>query len=288
MDWIGPVLILLLFILAIISLLKKGSSWNDNSPNLPPGPRTIPILGNLHMMDLKRPYRTMIELSKEYGPVFRIKLGFQEMVVLTGYETVKEALVDQADAFADRPCIPIFVDLSKGFGIIFAHGENWKVMRRFTLSTLRDYGMGRRTIEDRITEECSVLTKTIGTYAGKPFEVTTIMMAAVSNIIVSILLGKRYDYEDATFLRLLKLIRENVQLLATPVVLLYNLFPMLGFLLGSHKTVMNNVMVLHDFIQTTFIEHLKDLDENDQRSFIDSFLVRQREVMDYFIHACNY
>ncbi|XP_063173324.1 cytochrome P450 2K1-like isoform X1 [Candoia aspera] len=228
-------------------------------------------------MDLKRPYRTMMDLSKEYGPVFRLKLGFQEMVVLTGYETVKEALVDQADAFAGRPFVPIFDDLSKGFGIVFARGENWKVMRRFTLATLRDYGMGRRTIEDKIIEECGVLAKTIETYAGKPFEITTIMTAAVSNIIVSILLGKRYDYEDATFLRLLKLMRENVRLAATPVVLFYNMFPMLGFLLDSCKKVMNNMNELHDFIQTTFIKYLKDLDENDQRNFIDSFLVRQRE-----------
>ncbi|XP_015746777.1 cytochrome P450 2C15-like, partial [Python bivittatus] len=150
-------------------------------------------------------------------------------------------------------------------------------MRRFTLSTLRDYGVGRRTIEDKITEECSVLMKTITTYAGKPFEVTTVMTAAVSNIIVSILLGKRYDYEDPTFLRLLKLMNENIRLSATPSILLCDSFPMLGFLLGSHKILINNRKEVHDFIQATFIEHLKDLDENDQRSFIDSFLVRQRE-----------
>ncbi|XP_007445007.2 cytochrome P450 2K6-like [Python bivittatus] len=166
MDWTGAILILLLFILAIMFLLKKGSSWNDSSPNLPPRPRTIPILGNLHLMDMKRLSRGMIKLSKEYGPIFRIKLGFQESVVLIGYETVKEALVNQADVFAERPLIPIFENSAKALGIIFSHGENWKVMRRFTLSTLRDYGMGRRTIEDKIIEECTVLMKTIKTYAG--------------------------------------------------------------------------------------------------------------------------
>ncbi|XP_058039031.1 cytochrome P450 2K6-like isoform X1 [Ahaetulla prasina] len=277
MDWIGPILILLLFILAIMFILTKGSSWNNNCPNLPPGPRTIPILGNLHMMDLKRPHKTMIELSKEYGPIFRLKMGFQEMVVLTGYETVKEALVNQADAFAERASVPFFEDVAKGFGIIFSHGENWKVMRRFALSTLRDYGMGKRTIEDKITEECNVLTKTIETYAGKPFDITTIMGAAVSNIIVSILFGKRYDYEDATFLRLLKLFSENIQLSKTFDILIHNMFPRLGLLLGSHKIRLNNRKELHTFLQATFREHLNDLDENDQRSFIDSFLVRQRE-----------
>ncbi|XP_039182157.1 cytochrome P450 2K1-like [Crotalus tigris] len=277
MDWTGATLILLLFVLAIMFLLKKGNSRNNSSPNLPPGPRTIPILGNLHMMDLKRPYRTMIEWSKKYGPIFRIKLGFQEMVVLTGYETVKEALVNQADAFADRPIVPIFEDAVKGFGVISARGENWKVMRRFTLSTLRDYGMGKRTIEDKITEECSVLTKTMEAYAGKPFDITTILTAAASNIIVSILFGKHYEYEDATFLRLLKLIGENIQLSGSPAVLLYNLFPKLGFCFGAYKTVMKNEKELHDFIRTTFIEYLQDLDENDQRNFIETFLVQQRQ-----------
>ncbi|XP_070588569.1 cytochrome P450 2K6-like isoform X2 [Erythrolamprus reginae] len=277
MDWTGTISIVLLFILAIMFLLKKNSSRNNSSHNLPPGPKTIPILGNLHMMDLKRPYRTMIKLSKKYGPIFRLRLGFQEMVVLTGYETVKEALVNQADAFAERASTPFFKEFAKGFGIIFSHGENWKAMRRFTLSTLRDYGMGRKTIEDKIIEECSVLTKTIKTYAGKPFEIQTVTTAAVSNIIVSILLGKRYEYEDATFLRLLKIISENIRLSGTPNIALYNMFPILGFLLGSHKKVINNRNEFQDFMQTTFIEYLKNLDENDQRSFIDSFLIRQRE-----------
>ncbi|XP_026539504.1 cytochrome P450 2K4-like isoform X3 [Notechis scutatus] len=252
-------------------------SWKPSCPNLPPGPRTIPILGNLHMMDLKRPYKTMIELSKKYGPVFCLRLGFQEMVVLTGYETVKEALVNQADAFAERASVPVFRDVSKGFGIIFSHGENWKVMRRFTLSTLRNYGMGKRTIEDKIIEECNVLTKAIKANAGNPFDVQRVITAAVSNIIVSILLGKRYDYEDPTFLRLLEIITENIHLSGTPNILLYNIFPMLGFLLGARKKVTNNRKEFHDFLQTTFIEYVKNLDENDPRNFIDSFLIQQRE-----------
>ncbi|XP_032069182.1 cytochrome P450 2K6-like isoform X1 [Thamnophis elegans] len=285
MGLTGVILIVLLFILAIMFLLKRGSSRNNSCPNLPPGPRTIPILGNLHMMDLKRPDKTMIEWSKEYGPIFRIKLGFQEVVVLTGYETVKEALVNQADAFADRPFIPIFEDATKGFGLVFARGENWAVMRRFTLSTLRDYGMGKRTIEDKITEECSVLTKTMETYAGKPFDITRILTAAVSNIIVSILFGKRYEYEDAKFLCLLKIIKENVKLIGSPAILLYNLFPKLGFLLGAHKLIMKNQKELHDFIQTTFIEYLQDLDENDQRNFIESFLVRQKQETMKMTHS---
>lgn len=53
---------------------------------------------------------------------------------------------------------------------------------------------------------------------GKPLEMTLIMNAAVANVIVSILLGKRYDYEDPTFKRLLSLMNENIRLFGRPPV----------------------------------------------------------------------
>ncbi|XP_033001243.1 cytochrome P450 2K6-like [Lacerta agilis] len=217
-----------------------------------------------------------LQLSKQYGPVFSIQMGPQKIVVLTGYETVKEALVNQADAFADRPIIPIFQEFAQGFGVTLSNGGNWKVMRRFAISTLRDYGMGKKTIEEKIVEECGVLIKKFESYEGNPFETTTIMNAAVANIIVAILLDKRFDYEDPTYIRLLKLVNENVQLRSSSVTL-YNMFPALGFLLGAHKTVIQNRDELFAFINATFIKHLRDLDENDQRSFIDSFLIQQQE-----------
>lgn len=54
---------------------------------------------------------------------------------------------------------------------------------------------------------------------GKPFQTNTIMNAAVANIIASILFGKRYEYEDPTFIKLLKLVNENVHLVGSPSVM---------------------------------------------------------------------
>ncbi|XP_054829814.1 cytochrome P450 2K6-like isoform X3 [Eublepharis macularius] len=277
MAWMDPLSVLFLFPLAIAFLWKMSHFWNSSSHNLPPGPQPLPLIGNLHLMDLKRRYRTLLKLSKQYGPVFSFQMGSQKMVVLVGYETVKEALVNQADAFAERGNFPIFDEATGNYGVVFAHGENWKVMRRFTLTTLRDYGMGKRTIEDRIVEECHFLIQKFESYQGKPFENTIIMNTAVANIIMSILLGKRFEYEDPTFERLLNLINENARLVGSPSVTLYNMFPALGFLFSSRKTVLNNRDELFSFIQDAFIKHLKELDVNDQRSFIDAFLIRQQE-----------
>ncbi|NXS67424.1 CP2C5 protein, partial [Pandion haliaetus] len=276
--WSSCTSIGLVFILTFLSILKMRGFWNNRQrKNFPPGPRALPIIGNLHLFDLKRPYRTYLQLSKVYGPVFSVQMGLRKIVVISGYETVKEALVNQADAFAERPKIPIFEDLTGGNGIVFAHGENWKVMRRFTLTTLRDFGMGKKAIEDRIVEEYGYLADTIAAQGGKPFDGSKIINAAVANIIVSILLGKRFDSKDSRFMRLLHLTKENVRLAGKPLITMYNIFPQLGFLLRANKTLLQHRDEFYTHVQVTFVEHLKTLDKNDQRSFIDAFLVKQQE-----------
>ncbi|KAM3930503.1 cytochrome P450 2K1-like [Leptodactylus fuscus] len=264
--------------LSLLYLLNVLKSWKKrNTADFPPGPRSWPLIGNLHILNFKKPQETYFKLAEKYGPVFTFHMGPKKMVVLAGYETVKDALVNHAEEFGERAGVKMFQSMDKGMGILFSQGENWKAMRRFTISTLRDFGMGKSTIEEKIADECVHLTNVLASFKGKPFEYTMILNACVANIIVSILLGYRMDYDDPQFLRLMTLINENVRLTGSKMVSLYNMFPFLEIFPGSHKTMLRNVEEQCKFITKTFVEHLKNLDENDQRSFIDAFLVRQKE-----------
>ncbi|CAH2245834.1 cytochrome P450 2K1-like [Pelobates cultripes] len=205
-------------------------------------------------------------------------MGMTKMVVLTGYETVKDALVNHADEFGERPEFPIFHKIDNGAGLVFSQGENWKVMRRFTLTTLRDFGMGKSSIEEKIIDECDHLVLQFQSFNGKSIDNTVTIISAIANIIVSIVLGHRMEYDDTAFLKLMSLTVENIKLVGSPMISLYNLFPnFVGLFPGSHKTVHKNMKELNDFITETFVEYLKELDVNDQRSFIDAFLIRQKE-----------
>ncbi|XP_063297711.1 uncharacterized protein LOC134586132 [Pelobates fuscus] len=280
-----------LLALAVLYLVHILKLWIQNiGKNLPPGPRALPLIGNLHMINLMRPSHSLMELSKQYGTIFRIQMGSVKMVVLSGYETVKSALVDNADDFAERPFVPIFEDINQGWGVPFSHGENWKEMRRFTLSTLRDFGMGRSTIEDKIVEEFCLLIKELELEKGKPTDLAIIINLAVGNIITSIVLGHRFDYKDPTLRRLMHLVNENMRLIGSPSVQRYNVFPLLRYLPGDHLKVKKNISELHSFLQKTFLQHLKELDRDDKRSFIDAFLVRQQEEEanpNSFYHEAN-
>uniref|UniRef100_A0A6I8PNU2 Cytochrome P450 2K1 n=1 Tax=Xenopus tropicalis TaxID=8364 RepID=A0A6I8PNU2_XENTR len=266
------------YLVLVVTVLYILSNWKRNTlNNFPPGPKGWPLVGNVFSIDLKKPQRTYIELSKKYGPVFSVQMGRKKMVILVGYETVKDALVTHAEEFGGRAYIPVNKDLEKGLGITFSNGENWKAMRRFTITTLKDFGMGKSTIEEKITHECSYLVQYFASFKGKPFDNSTILITSVANIIVAILLGHRMEYEDPVFLRLLNLNSEYVKLLGSPMVTIYNMFPALGFLPGCHKTIERNMKELYAFVRRTFVEHQKNLDIHDQRSFIDAFLARQKE-----------
>ncbi|XP_056419956.1 cytochrome P450 2K6-like isoform X2 [Hyla sarda] len=265
--------IVILFLAKVFMNQKYG-----NYKNFPPGPTPLPIIGNILTLDLSKPHISFMELSMKYGPVFSVQMALTKVVVLCGYEVLKDALINHADAFADRPRAPIVAKFSKNNGVIFANGENWKVMRRFTLSTLRDYGMGKRTIENKITEEAEYLVEKFRSYEGKPFDNLTSINAAVANIIVAILLSKRYDYEDPIIQRLMGLINENLRLFGNPWVRLYNSFStLMDFLPGPHRKVFQNIREFQKFIRATFTKQKKELDVNDQRNLVDAFLTKQQE-----------
>ncbi|XP_078503729.1 cytochrome P450 2K1-like isoform X2 [Lissotriton helveticus] len=272
----GFFIVLLIILFIFITVKSTTDAWKRSiANNFPPGPRPLPLIGNLHLLDLRRPQKTFIELSKKYGSVFSIQLGMKKMVVLTGYETVKDALVNHPDEFGERAHIPILEDINNGFG--FSHGENWKIMRRFTLLSLRDFGMGKKTIEDKIREESQFLTKYFQSHDGKPFDVTNIMNFAVANIIISIVLGHRFDYHHPTLLMLTQIVTENLRLTGTPMVNLYNIYPALIFLPGNHKTVHQNIKDMHSFLRKTFLTSRIELNSDDKRNLLEAFLIKEKE-----------
>uniref|UniRef100_A0A667HP69 Cytochrome P450 family 2 subfamily B member 6 n=1 Tax=Lynx canadensis TaxID=61383 RepID=A0A667HP69_LYNCA len=79
--------------------------------------------------------------------------------MLCGIEAIREALVDQAEAFSGRGRVSTVERIFQGYGVIFANGERWKLLRRFSLATMKNFGMGKRSIEERIQEECQCVVE---------------------------------------------------------------------------------------------------------------------------------
>ncbi|XP_046893413.1 cytochrome P450 2K1-like isoform X1 [Hypomesus transpacificus] len=267
---LGTVVFLLLLYLLSCSSQEKGKD--------PPGPRPLPLLGNLLMLDLKRPYQTLCEISREYGSVFTVHFGLKKVVVLAGYKTVKQALVNHAEEFGDRELPPMFNDLNNGHGILFANGDSWKEMRRFALTTLRDFGMGKKMSEGKIIEECGNLIEVFEKYEGKAFDTTQPVNYAVSNIICAIVYGNRFEYTDPEFTKMVDRANENIRLGGSPSMQLYNLFPWLGKFLSTKRQINKNANANKNQIRDLISRLKETLNPQMCRGFVDSFLSRKQNL----------
>ncbi|CAL1571053.1 unnamed protein product [Knipowitschia caucasica] len=249
-------------------------SVKSNS-SLPPGPFPFPLAGNLPFVDKNAPYKSIVEFSKTYGPVITIYLGWQRAVALVGYEAVKEALVDQAEDFSGRAPIHFFNKATRGYGLGISNGERWRQLRRFTLTTLRDFGMGRKTMETWIQEESRHLIERINTFKGTSLDPTFILSQTVSNVICCLVFGQRFLYEDKHFLHLLQTLNEFIKFNSSPYGQLYNIFPwIMERLPGPHHTLFAKVNEVRAFNKKKIEEHMATLDPNSPRDYIDCFLLK--------------
>ncbi|XP_012892142.1 PREDICTED: cytochrome P450 2C9-like isoform X3 [Dipodomys ordii] len=210
----GPVVVLVLG----LSLLLLFSIWRQNSGRrkLPPGPTPFPIIGNILQVDIKDITKSLTKFSKVYGPVFTLYLGMKPTVVLHGYEAVKEALIDQGEEFSGRGRLPWAEKANRGLGIVFSNGHRWREMRRFSLMTLRNFGMGKRSIEERVQEEACCLVEELRKTKGSPCDPTFILGCAPCNVICSIVFQNRFDYKDQNFLNLMEKLNDNVKIVSSP------------------------------------------------------------------------
>ncbi|KAM6186611.1 cytochrome P450 2C9-like isoform 3-T3 [Rhynchocyon petersi] len=210
---LAVVLVLCVSFLVFLSLRKQSYGRGK----LPPGPKPLPIIGNSLHLNFKNISKSLSTLSETYGPVFTLYLGMKPTVVLCGYEAVKEALLDQGEDFSGRGYVPVFDKLNRDFGgIVSSNGKKWKDIRRFTLMTLRNFGMGKRSIEDRVQQEALTLVKELRKTNASPCDPTFILSCAPCNVICSIIFQKHFDYKDKTFLCLMEKLSENLSILSSP------------------------------------------------------------------------
>uniref|UniRef100_A0A673CM89 Cytochrome P450 2K1-like n=1 Tax=Sphaeramia orbicularis TaxID=375764 RepID=A0A673CM89_9TELE len=243
-----------LLVLLLVLVIFPSSFGPEKPRNEPPGPTPLPLIGNLLQIDMWNRHESLL---KKYGSVFTIYMGPKKMVVLAGYKTVKEALVNYADEFGERhPRIAVHLDLMER--VVWSNGDSWKEMRRFALMNLRDYGMGKKACEDKIIEESFYLTEELKKFKGEPCDPSQLLTNAVSNIISSMVYGSRFDYEDPEFIALIDRMSRSIKLMATPS------------------------MQVSDYMyknEKLFRQLKETLNPHMCRGFVDAFFVRQQQQL---------
>lgn len=76
-------------------------------------------------------------------------------------------------------------------GLVFQNGEQWDRLRRMVVSSMRNFGVGKATIEQRIEEETAYVIRDIEGHGHRYFDPKDMFQKSVCNVICSVLFGNR-------------------------------------------------------------------------------------------------
>jgi cytochrome P450 family 2 subfamily U polypeptide 1 len=246
---------------------------------IPPGPRGVPFLGYVPFIigDQAVLYQN---IAKTYGQVFSIYVFNKLAIVLNDYTNIKKALVDYADVFAGRPPIlrkrPGHPDTRN---LIGHEGPFWREHRRFALSTFREFGIGKSSIEPALQNEIDYFIQAITDKQGTPFNISDLLGMSVCNNICILEFGKRFEYHDEHFLQLKRAVDYSIQQSSLPS----SLFGLLRSLklifpfLKKRDGASNSRQMILDLCKKIMVEHKNTYQPGSTRDYIDAYITEKAE-----------
>ncbi|XP_031150701.1 cytochrome P450 2F2-like isoform X2 [Sander lucioperca] len=264
----ASIFLIWLCIVFLILLLKS-----QRPKNFPPGPPILPILGNILHLSLENPLKDFERLRNTYGNVYSLFLGTRPAVIINGMKAMKEAMVTKGTDFAGRPQDLFVNDATQRKGLILAdYGSSWRDHRRFALATLRNFGLGKHSMEERIRTEIQYTVDTLEKSIGNTLNPQVMFHNAASNIICQVLFGTRYEYDDEFIKVIVQCFTENTKITNGPWTVLYDSFPIIHDLPLPFTKVLKNVETCRNLVIGLIKEHKKTRVHGEPRDFVDCYL----------------
>jgi cytochrome P450 len=161
---------------------------------LPQGPRSLPIIGNIHQLG-NNPHAFLWHQAKKYGPIMYLKLGSEGLVVASTAEAAREFVKVKDKVWAGRESstgMDMFtynhLDIvGASYGPYWLHLRKICTMELFTTKRLESFRPAR-------TDEFNQMIKSImdDVEQGKIVDLAMKLSHVALNNITRMLLNKRY------------------------------------------------------------------------------------------------
>ncbi|CAD6234789.1 unnamed protein product [Miscanthus lutarioriparius] len=166
--------------------------------NLPPGPRPLPVIGNLHCLLGALPHHAMRALAQRYGDVVLLRLGHVPTVVVSSPEAARQVLRTHDAVVSNRPLYVTADILSYGGqNIAFAPSgcPHWKEVRRLCATELLS---PRRVLSFRPIreEEAASLVRSVAATSPPVVNVSERVKVLANDVLMRCAVGDRCPMRD--------------------------------------------------------------------------------------------
>ncbi|KAK4479379.1 hypothetical protein RD792_014891 [Penstemon davidsonii] len=269
------------FYLIFISMKKKRR--DIEASKLPPGPKKLPIIGNLHQIG-KLPHRSLLNLSKKYGDLMFLQLGSIPTLVVSSPDMAREIIKSHDLVFSGRPSLYAARKITYNYvDITFApYGEYWREIRRIVVLELMTVKRVKSFGNVRI-QEVALMVENIARATNVPINLSEVAFSLANKVVCCVAFGT--SHVDGTKsdighgFRIQQLNNEAQRLLAEFNVADY--FPRMGWFNmfnGVDKRLDKTFQCLDKYLDQVIEEHL-DLNrpKGENEDIIDVLLRIQKD-----------
>lgn len=187
----------------LVGVVRYGMEKRKVLP-LPPGPRPIPIIGNIRGIAINAPWLAYTEWGKQYGGIVYSHLLGQHIVVINSEKVAIELLEKRSYNYSDRPDLPTNELFGLGFNtILMKYGTRWRCQRRvFNQAFRTEAALSYRPMQERKAQQL------VHDMLDNPEEFLKHVHAFSSSVIMS----ASYDYDTKHNDPLVELIGKSLKL----------------------------------------------------------------------------
>ena len=91
-----------------------------------PGPRGFPLLGNLHQIRIDQLHLILEKWAEIRGPIYRFRLGPEQVVVISDCDSIQEILARRPDGFCRTRLLKRVAEDMRLKGVFVAEGDDWR------------------------------------------------------------------------------------------------------------------------------------------------------------------
>ncbi|KAH9936911.1 cytochrome P450 monooxygenase [Amylocystis lapponica] len=202
--------------------------WRDYGLQRPPGPRPIPLFGNVLQLRDEHQYKTFTQWGKSYGDVIYAKLFQTPVLIVNSLRAAQDLMEKKGSIYSDRPNMILHIELM-GFDCTCVQMKNGARLRKHRRWIQKAYG-DKSTLGQYhllLRRETDVLLSSL---IETPGDFKTHFFKLLASVVAESVYGHTIASRDDPYIQLAEEATTAATDGAGPAAMLVDFFPLLKYI----------------------------------------------------------